>query len=180
MFTTARSLLLSLLVLLPGQPAWADSVEEINAKALNALVFLKDYADGSEEFLRDAAGVLVFPDVVKLGFGVGGQYGEGVLLVDRKPVAYYATSGATFGLQLGVQFKAEVIAFVTEEALQRFRDSHGWEVGVDGSIALARRGAGAGIDTLSSDDDVVGFIFSNKGLMTNLTFEGAKITRLAR
>ena len=67
------ALMFALCAALPTLQAQADSVEEINAKSLNALVFLRDQVDGSEEILRNAAGVLVFPDVVKLGFGVGGE-----------------------------------------------------------------------------------------------------------
>ena len=177
---TRVSLLVGLALVLQPPLARADSVEEINAKALNALTILGDYVDGSEAFLRSAAGVLVFPDVVKLGFGAGGQYGEGVLLVERRPAAYYATSGAPFGLELGVQFKAEVIVFLSADALQRFRESHSWEAGVDGTVHLARRGSGAGLDPKSIEQDIVGFVFSNEGLEQEPTFEGTRITRLAR
>ena len=113
-------------------------------------------------------------------FGVGGEYGEGVLLVEGKPEAYYATAGASFGLQLGAQTKSEVIVFTTAEALASFRASNGWQAGVDGSIAMPASGAGGSLDTRSLEEPVVGFIFSNQGLMGNLTFEGAKITRIAR
>ena len=136
--------------------------------------------DGAEEFLRTAAGVLIFPDVVKLGFGAGGEYGEGVLLVDGKPDSYYAMSGASYGLPLGVKFKAEVIVFVDPEALEQFRAARGWDAGVEGRVVLAERGSGAGIDPRVLESDVVGFIFSDEGLLSDLDFEGAKVTRLAR
>lgn len=158
----------------------ADSVEEINAKSLNALVYLGKQVEGVEAFMRDAAAVLVFPDIVKVGFGLGGQYGEGVLLVDGKPDGYYATAGASFGLQMGAQFKSEVIVFVTEEALSAFRERRGLEVGVDGSVALITSGAGKALYAPQLEQPIVGFIFSNEGLMANLTLEGAKITKLAR
>ncbi len=158
----------------------ADSMEKINAKSLNALMYLSGQVEGIETFLKNAAGVLVFPDIVKVGFGLGGQYGEGVLLVDQKPDAYYSTGGASFGLQLGVQFKSEVIVFVTEQALADFRQRRGFEVGVDGSVALVKNGAAAHLSSVQINEPIVGFIFSNEGLMANLTLEGAKITKLAR
>lgn len=174
------ALVLALTLAVLGQPLRADSVAKINADSVTALQVLRDHAKGTDKLLQDAAGVLVFPDVVKMGFGVGGQYGEGVLLVDDKPAAYYATAGASFGLQLGIQTKSEVILFMTDEALGKFRNSRGWEVGVDGSVAVIKVGAGGSIDTRQITDPVVGFIFSNKGLMYNLTLEGAKMTRIAR
>ena len=158
----------------------ADTREVIDAQTDQALDRLREYNGEAAGLLEEAVGVLVFPDVVKMGFGVGGQYGEGSLLVDGKPVAYYATAGASFGLQVGVQYKAEVILFMTEEALQNFRNSQGWEVGVDGSAAIVDVGAGGKIDSKMVNQPVVAFIFSNKGLMGNLTLEGSKITRIAR
>ena len=174
-------LLAALLTLALGVTvARADSKQRIDTESLKALDKLRAHAAAAGPLLDEASGVLVFPDVVKMGFGVGGQYGEGSLLVDGKPVAYYATAGASFGLQVGVQYKAEVILFMTEEALQNFRNSQGWEVGVDGSAAIVDVGAGGKIDSKMVNQPVVAFIFSNKGLMGNLTLEGSKITRIAR
>ena len=175
-----RTLVTALLALLLSASALADSRAEIERKSGEALAQLRGSGDGVEELLSQASGVLVFPDVVKMGFGVGGQYGEGVLLVKDKPVAYYATAGASFGLQLGAQFKAEVILFMNDKALADFRNSQGWQAGVDGSVALVTVGGGGAIDTRNLQEPVIGFIFSNKGLMYNLTFEGSKITRIAR
>jgi len=90
------------------------------------------------------------------------------------------TAGASFGLQVGAQVKSEVILFMTKEALSKFQNSSGWRVGVDGSVALIKLGGGGSIDTAKINQPVVGFIFSNKGLMYNLTMEGTKITRIAR
>ncbi len=162
------------------QPAWPDSRSHIDAKSREALERLREHFPDAGPMLDRAAGVLVFPDVVKMGFGVGGQYGEGSLLIDGEPVAYYATAGASFGLQIGAQYKSEVILFMTEPALLDFRGSQGWEVGVDGSVAIIDTGAGGKIDTRTLGGPVVGFIFSNKGLMGSLSFEGSKITRIAR
>ncbi len=179
---TSRWLLLCLgtVLLLVCTTAMADSREAIDSKGAQALERLLAHNASAEDLLGKAKGVLVFPDVVKMGFGVGGQYGEGVLLVDDEPVAYYATAGASFGLQLGAQYKSEVLLFMTDEALVNFRNSQGWEVGVDGSVAIIQAGAGGKLDTRQLAAPVIGFVFSNKGLMYNLTLEGGKITRIAR
>ena len=50
----------------------------------------------------------------------------------------------------------------------------------DGSVALAKLGAGGSLDTMNLKAPVVGFIFSNKVLMYNLTMEGNKIIPIAR
>jgi lipid-binding SYLF domain-containing protein len=84
----------------------------------------------------------------------------------------------SIGFQLGVQAKSIIIAFMTQDALDKFRNSDGWKVGIDGSVALVDVGAGKTIDTDNIKDPVVGFIFGSKGLMYNLTLEGSKISKL--
>jgi lipid-binding SYLF domain-containing protein len=165
--------LLCLFTLLAGGPVRADSAEQIRRGAGDALVFLRENIDGAGVVLDNAAGVLVFPDVVKLGFGVGGEYGEGVLLVAGQPAGFYATSGASFGLPLGSGIKSEVVVFVTEAALQAFLERRSWQVG-EGGLVLANAPMPAG------PEGMVGYIFAETGLLPGLTLDGAKITRLAR
>jgi len=116
--------------------------------------------------------------VIKAGLVVGGEYGEGALRIKNKTVDYYSTAAASIGFQLGAQAKSIVIAFMTKESLQKFRNSEGWKVGVDGSVALIDLGAGKSIDTDNIRDPVVGFVFGSKGLMYNLTLEGSKFSKL--
>ena len=117
---------------------------------------------------------------VKAGVMVGGEYGEGALRVDGKTVDYYATAAASFGLQFGVQAKTFLLLFMTDRSLANFRNSRGWEVGVDGSVALIEVGIGGSIDSTNLQDPVIGFVLDNKGLMLNLSLEGTKFTRLKR
>lgn len=135
---------------------------------------------GGNAFLKKSEGILVFPSVVKAGIGFGGEYGEGALLVDDEISDYYTTAGASFGFQLGAQRKSLVIAFMTDESLYHFRNSSGWKVGVDGSVALLEWGVGEDINTTDISSPVVGFVFNNEGLMYNLTLEGAKFTKLPK
>lgn len=176
------ALLLSVMLgmALPATQAQADSKERIDEGTQKALVKLREHSSHAGDLVDSAAGVLVFPDIFKMGFGVGGEFGEGSLLIDGEPVGYYATAGASFGLQVGAQIKSQVLVFTDEEALQKFRNSRGWKIGVDGSVALVKLGAGGSLDTMNLKAPVVGFIFSNKGLMYNLTMEGNKITPIAR
>ncbi len=170
----------ALLAVLACTPAMADTAEYINTHTDQALAHLKEHAVGAGEILDNAAGVLVFPDIFKMGFGVGGQYGEGVLLVEGQPVAYYTTAGTEFGLQSDAQFKSEVIVFRTPEALQQFRNKQGWMVGQDGRVVLPRQSADRKLDFGSPDEQVVGFILTDKGLVADLNMDGARITRMAR
>ena len=158
--------------------AMAASAEEIDRRANETLQVFREQVDGSEVFLNQAAGYLVFPKVYKVGIGVGAESGEGALRVGGKSVAYYRTTSGSVGLQLGAQAKSIVIAFMTREALDKFRNSNGWKVGVDGSVALVDIGVGKTIDSQNIKNPVVGFIFGSKGLMYNLTLEGSKFSKL--
>ena len=162
-----------------GLSSQVTSRDDIDQKVEETLAAFRVESPEGARMMQSAAGVLVFPDVVKVGFGIGGQYGEGALLVDGLPVGYYSISGASFGLQLGAQSSSQVILFMTERELTRFRRSRGWEAGVDGSIAVVEEGAGGDPGGLSADTSIVGFIFSGRGLMYDLTFEGNTINPLA-
>ena len=158
--------------------ALAASAEEIDRRANEALQVFKEQVDAADVFLGQEAGYLVFPKVYKVGIGVGAETGEGALRVGGNSVAYYRTTSGSVGLQLGAQAKSIVIAFMTRQALDKFRNSEGWKVGVDGSVALVDIGVGKTIDTQNVKDPVVGFIFGSKGLMYNLTLEGSKFSKL--
>jgi lipid-binding SYLF domain-containing protein len=158
--------------------AYAASAAEIDIDVAAAIKKFKLEVAGADTFLKKAEGVLVFPDVVKAGFGIGGEYGEGALLVKGKTVDYYNTAAASIGFQLGAQFKTVILVFMTKESLTKFRNSEGWEAGVDGSVAVVEVGVGKDINSVNITDPIVGFVFSNKGLMFNLTLEGSKMTKM--
>lgn len=160
--------------------AEAASAKVIDIKVDAALQRFEEEIGGGKQFLADAEAVLVFPNVIKAGFGIGGEYGEGALRVDGATVAYYSTAAASIGLQLGAQSKTVVLVFLQAQALDEFRRSDGWKAGVDGSVALVTLGAGGVIDTTSIKAPIVAFVFGNTGLMYNLTFEGSKYTRIER
>ncbi len=160
--------------------AAAASAQVIDIKVDGALAEFRKEVMGGAEFLKNAKGVLVFPSVVKAGLLIGGEYGEGALRIGGKSEQYYNIASASFGLQIGAQGYAIVMVFLDEDALQKFRDSKGWEAGVDGSVAVAKWGAGKDINSQNFKDPIVGFVFSNKGLMAGISLEGSKITRIDR
>jgi lipid-binding SYLF domain-containing protein len=169
---------LSFLTTFPAGSSLAATAREIDVSVDVALEQFEKTVNGGKAFLESAKGVLVFPSVVKAGIGVGGEYGEGALRIGGKTVDYYNTISASVGFQLGAQVKSVLLVFMTGESLQKFRKNPGWEVGVDGSVALVKIGAGGSIDTTTIKEPIVAFIYGQKGLMYNLTLEGSKFTRL--
>jgi lipid-binding SYLF domain-containing protein len=158
----------------------ASSAGQIDANVNATLREFSFRIGGARELLAKSAAVLVFPSVIKAGMGVGGEYGEGALLIRGRTAGYYNTIAASIGFQLGAQSRSVIIAFMTPEALASFRRVKGWKIGVDGSVALITVGVGGSIDSSKIASPIVGFIFDGKGLMYNLTLEGSKITRIDR
>jgi lipid-binding SYLF domain-containing protein len=162
------------------QDATAKTAKEIDVSVQVSLDRFKNDVPGASEFLNNAKGVLVLPNVIRIGFGLGGEYGEGALLVDEKTVDYYSLAAGSFGFQIGAQSKNVIIIFMEENALTKFRDSLGWKAGVDGSIAVIDYGAGGSVDSTNVRHPIVAFVFGVKGLMVNLSLEGSKFTKISR
>lgn len=171
--------LISLGVIIGGCSSMQWSASRIDQESDAALQVFQEQIDGSEIFLEQAAGYLVFPRVVRAGLGLGAETGEGVLRVGGKTVDYMRITSGSIGLQAGAQARSMVVAFMTESALQQFRDSSGWRVGIDGSVALIDVGAGKTIDSHNVSNPIVGFIFGSTGLMANLNLEGTRFTRIS-
>lgn len=181
---TRRSVLVSGTTLIAtaagAMPAAAKSGAEIDGDVNHTLDHFYRKVGQGYELERRAAAVLVFPSVVKAGFGIGGEYGEGALRIQGRTVDYYNMISASIGFQLGVQARSVVIMFMTPDSLRKFQRVDGWKIGVDGSVALVTLGAGGAVDTNTISKPVIGFILDQKGLMYNLTLEGSKISRISR
>ena len=156
----------------------ADKRRSINASVDGTLSRLYSSVSGSHELVDKARGVLVFPSVIQAGFWVGGQYGDGALRVGGHTVGYYSTAAGSFGLQIGAQSKAIVFLFMTQEALDRFRNSQGWAVGGDATVALVNVGANGNVDSSTATAPIEAFVMTNAGLMAGVSLEGTKVTRL--
>ena len=156
----------------------ADKRRSVNAGVDSALARLYSTVNGSRELVSKARGVLVFPAVIQAGFWVGGQYGEGALRVGAQTTGYYRTVTGSFGLQIGAQSKAIIFLFMTQDALDRFRNSEGWAVGADATVAVLKVGANGNIDTSTATAPVQAFVLTNAGLMAGVSLEGTKVTRL--
>jgi len=178
-----KILIVSFFVILAGlataDMAKAVTAENIDVGVTKSLDRLKAI-NGGQSVIDKADGLLVFPSVFKAGIGIGGEYGEGALVINGKSVDYYSTAAASIGFQLGAQKKTIIIAFMDKKALENFQNSMGWKIGADASVAVIALGVDGSIDTSKLNQPIVAFIFDPKGLMYNLTLEGAKITKLTR
>jgi lipid-binding SYLF domain-containing protein len=175
------SVLLLTAVMIAGvgvESARAKTAQEINASVNACLDRFYKQVKGGKEMAAKAKGVLVMPNVVKAGLIVGGEYGEGALRVGGKTASYYNLASGSIGFQIGGEAKDLVILFMQEEALKQFQASKGWEVGLDGNVALVTIGGGERVDFTKMKDPIIGFVFDVKGLMADISLKGAKFTKI--
>ncbi|RKT21350.1 lipid-binding SYLF domain-containing protein [Paraburkholderia sp. RAU2J] len=156
----------------------ASKRHEIDAAVNGTLSRLTTEVQGSHELMAKAQGILVFPDVKKAAFIVGGSHGDGALRVGGATVGYYSTTAASFGFQAGVQSTAIIFLFMTKDALDTFRNSNGWSAGADAGVSIAKVGANGALDTSSVNSQVVALVLTNVGLMADLSLSGTKVNRL--
>ena len=176
-FAACLTLVFSLVL---AQVSIAKTAKEIESEVNEALNLFSKQVKGAKEFLNTAKGVLVIPNILKVGLGVGGHYGEGAMRIGGKTVEYYSIAAGSVGLQIGAQKTSLVLVFRQEEALKKFQTSAGWKAGVDGSVAFIDVGAGKSLDTIDLNHPVVAFLFGQKGLMASAVIEGGKFTKLVR
>ncbi len=161
-----------------AQPSSAKSAAEINREVDQALNHLYATSPAALELSKIAKAVLVFPSIVKGGFIVGGQYGEGALVKGGKKAGYYNTVAASYGLQAGLQKFGYALFFTDEASLKYLDRSEGWELGVGPTIVIVDEGVARNLSTSTAKEGIYAFFFSQKGLMAGLGIQGTKVTRI--
>jgi lipid-binding SYLF domain-containing protein len=174
-----RALLLAAVVWLVAspRPALAATAAEINSGVSKALKTLYAVNPAAKSLAAKAQGILVFPSIVKGGFVVGGQYGEGALRKGGRTAGYYTSVAASYGLQAGIQKFGYALFFMTPGALDYLDKSEGFEIGVGPSVVVVDEGMAKSLTTSTAQSDIYAFFFNQKGLMAGLGLQGTKITR---
>ncbi len=163
---------------LNGGQALAASASAINQNASQALTGLYQDTPGALALAQKSKGILVFPSIVKAGFIVAGQYGDGVLRIHGRPAGYYRSVAASVGYQAGAQSFGYVLFFMDHASLRYLNRSDGWELGTGPSLVVLDKGFGKNLSTTTLQKGVYAFIFNQKGLMAGIGIQGSKITRI--
>ncbi len=140
----------------------------------------------SEEFgelpgyVKRAKAVLIFPELIKGGFILGGEGGTGVLMARGEAgwsdPAFYTLAAGSIGLQIGGQVSEVVFTIMSSKALDAVLDNQ-MKFGGDMSIAAGPIGKGIGADTTTNlEADVYSFA-KTAGLFGGVSFEGAGILK---
>ncbi len=158
-------------------PGIAGSAAEIDRDVHKALTDLYAKSSEAKALAKRAKAILVFPKIVKAGFILGAQSGDGALRKNGKTAGYYNSTAVSYGLQAGVQWFGYAMFFMNASALKYLDKSKGWEVGTGPSIVIMDKGAAGGITTTTGKDDIYAFVFKQEGLMAGLGLQGTKITK---
>lgn len=179
---TRRSLVGGLAVLgslgVAASAVAASRDPEADGAAVAALQRLVASNPAAQQLNQKAVAVLVFPRIIKVGFLLGGAYGEGALLQRGQTVGYYNSASASYGLQAGVQWFAYALFFMNEGALEYLNASQGFQIGVGPSVVVLDEGMARNFNSTTLTQDVYGFVFGQNGLMAGLGIEGTKITKV--
>jgi lipid-binding SYLF domain-containing protein len=159
-------------------PANAADSAKIDRDVDNAIPQLLASSPAARQLASEAKAILVFPSILKMGFIIGVQGGNGALRKNGVTVGYYNTSSASYGLQAGIQEFGYALFFMSDSALQYLKKSGGWEIGVGPSIVVVDTGIAKALTTTTARKEIYAFFFSQKGLMAGLGLQGSKITRI--
>ena len=164
-------------VLIPSR-LLAASASAIDRDATAALNDLYKKNPGAKALGDKAVAVLIFPSIVKGGFIIAGQYGDGALRKRGKTVAYYRSLAASYGFQAGIQAYGYVLFFMDDASVKYLDSSEGWELGTGPSLVVLDEGFGKAFSTTTMRSGVYAFIFDQKGLMGGVGIQGSKITKI--
>ena len=167
-----------ILAVLGSQHAAAETADQIDGKVDLALEALYQKTPAAKKQAESAKGILVFPNIIKAGLMIGGQYGVGALRVGGQTVGYYNVVEGSFGLQAGAQTFGYALFFMDSTALDYLESSDGWELGVGPSITVVDEGLAGSLTTTTGKDNIYAFFFDQQGLMAGLGLKGSKISKV--
>jgi lipid-binding SYLF domain-containing protein len=170
MKTISKLLTAILFVLLSVTLVSASRDEELKRTSEYAVELLKDTDSKLKDWFKDAYGYVIFPNIGKAGFGIGGAFGKGEVYENGKFIGEARLTQGTIGLQMGGQLYTEVIFFNKEENLKNFKESR-YAFSAQVTAVAAAEGAAA---NAKYEHGVVVFTLAKGGLMYEASVGGQK------
>lgn len=148
----------------------SDKDNKVIKDAEKAKEKLNQMGSGLEPFFQNSAGYVIFPNVGKGGFIVGGASGNGVVYENGIIVGMADLKKLNVGLQAGGQAITEVIFFETPEALNEFKDGD-FEFSAEASAVAIKSGVAV---NAKYKDGIAVFAMPKAGLMADASVGGQK------
>jgi lipid-binding SYLF domain-containing protein len=165
--------------------AWAETREDVQNRLDNATLVLHQIMSAPdkgipEEVLEHAKCIAIVPHMIKAGFVFGGENGKGVVTCRTasgwSAPAFFAITGGSWGLQIGVEGVDLVMIFQGDKGMQRLEDAK-FQLGADASAAAGPVGRHATADTDWKLDTELLTYSRAKGAFAGLTLTGADVRR---
>ena len=165
--------------------AWAETREEVQNRLDNAALVLHQIMGAPdrgipEEVLDHARCVAIVPHMIKAGLVFGGENGKGVATCRTangwSAPAFFAITGGSWGLQIGVEGVDLVMIFQGDRGMQRLENAK-FQIGADASAAAGPVGRHATADTDWKLNTEILTYSRAKGAFAGLTLTGADIRR---
>ncbi|WP_193210700.1 YSC84-related protein [Luteolibacter marinus] len=155
------------------------SAADISSRSRTALKSLYASDSRAKSLGRNAKAVLVFPEILRGGFVISGQGGNGTLFTgDGKVDSYYQSFAASYGFEAGVQKFGYALFLMDDDAIQNLKSSKGWELGSAPNLTVLDKGTAGNISTATMDKGTVAMFFDQRGLMGGVSLQTSKITRI--
>jgi lipid-binding SYLF domain-containing protein len=159
----------------------ASDQESVLANAQATIVDMKhDQTFGpSRDLIRRARAVLIIPKLVKGGFIIGGEGGDGVLVAHNGKAgwsspAFYTMGSASFGFQIGLE-QAQLVLFIMSDKALRAVERSEFKFGAGAGLTVVTVGASAeGATSGNLSGDIIVWT-SAKGAYGGLTLNGSVI-----
>ncbi len=162
-----------------ARPAAAASASALVDASNAALQNLYTLEPSSFALAQKAKGILVFPHIIKAGFMIGAETGDGAFYLNGVVNSYYNISAASYGFQAGVQDFSYALFFMNDAAVNYLAASDGWSVGAGPSVVVVDQSKAKSITSSTLTQDVYALPFAAQGLMAGMGIEGSKITHIS-
>jgi len=157
----------------------AEEADEVLTDAKATVEKFKKDTKGAESLFANAKGILVCPKITKFGVFLGTEGGKCVLTTGTSEPLFYNTRSLKAGAIVGMASHSMILVMNTDDAMVNFTSGkREWDFGLDASIAVVKLGAGGEIDTTNLKSSISSFIFGEKGLMADLSWEGTSFKKL--
>ncbi|WP_405381084.1 YSC84-related protein [Maribacter sp. LLG6340-A2] len=153
-----------------GVNAQNDKDQKIINDANEAKEKLMTMEVGLDPFFTNSAGYVLFPNVGKGGFIIGGASGNGVVYENGEVVGMADLKKLSVGLQAGGQAITEVIFFETANDLEEFKKGE-FEFSAEASAVALKSGVSV---NAKYKDGVAVFALPKAGLMADASVGGQK------
>ena len=151
---------------------------EVETSANGALTDFYGEATNARQIVQQAQGVLVCPKMTKGGFGIGVEGGTCAMRINGITTEYYRASSFKIGILAGVESFALLLVFNDVNALANFREGkRNLQVGGNFSVSVAKKGVADGFDSKTIGAPVTAYVFSQAGLMGDLSLDGTSFKK---